>query len=89
MGQTSTAHQHSNASADTDSTDLASKIELLLDKVQNLEAQIQSMNTGNAMSDSKGMGGMGMKGKGKMAKRFVECHAVISGFRFAERRELV
>ena len=66
MGQTSTAHQHSNASADTDSTDLASKIELLLDKVQNLEAQIQSMNTGNAMSDSKGMGGMGMKGKGKM-----------------------
>lgn len=66
MGQTSTAHQHSNASADTDSTDLASKIELLLDKVQNLEAQIQSMNTGDAMSDSKGMGGMGMKGKGKM-----------------------
>jgi hypothetical protein len=63
MGQTSTAHQHPDASKDGDPADLASKIELLMDKVQQLESQVQAMTSGDTKSNSKGMGGMGMKGK--------------------------
>ncbi len=60
MGQTSTAHQHPDASKDGDPADLASKIELLLDKVQQLESQVQALTSDDTMSNSKGMG---MKGK--------------------------